>query len=242
MRKLFLSFLLFCQVLNLNGQEQNIDKKKEKISLGKKSLFPISLIGLGLILNHSGIEKDLNREIRELVGNDFSTSADDFLVLVPVLEMYTADALGLIAKNHWFDQSKQLFFTDLITLGIVQGLKELTSKTRPDGSYWAFPSGHSALAFSHAAILQQEFKDSQPIFAYSGFIFATATAGLRMANQRHWISDVIVGVGIALAVNQLVYQWAPLKNFNPFKKTPNLVITPLLNSKKIGLYLKYQFD
>jgi membrane-associated phospholipid phosphatase len=52
-------------------------------------------------------------------------------------------------------------------------------------------SGHTAIAFTNATLLFQEYKDSNLWYASSGFVFATATAILRIANNKHYSSDVL---------------------------------------------------
>jgi membrane-associated phospholipid phosphatase len=48
-------------------------------------------------------------------------------------------------------------------------------------------------------------------YASSGFVFATATAILRIANNKHYSSDVLAGAGIGLLSGILV------TNYNPFQ-------------------------
>ena len=97
------------------------------------------------------------------------------------------------------------------------------------------------MGFTNAAVLYQEFKDSYPILAYSGFAFATATGGFRVLNNKHYISDVLVGAGIGILVTELVYHFEPLKNFNPFNKSENISFSPLLIEDKYGFYFSYKF-
>ena len=86
----------------------------------------------------------------------------------------------------------------------------------------AFPSGHSTIAFTNAAVLQNEFQETSTVYAYSGYAFAATTGVFRMLNNKHYVSDVLVGAGIGILVTQLVYHFEPLKNFNPFKKSKNI--------------------
>ena len=77
-------------------------------------------------------EKVLKVKIRNKVGNDFYMSIDDYIQFAPVVEMYIADMLHIQSKNHWFNQSKNLFIANLITTGVTQGLKVTINKKRPD--------------------------------------------------------------------------------------------------------------
>ena len=250
--KLFSNFILALFVVglfNVNAQSfNNQDSKPIKVtdtlktkSILKKSIVPLSLIGLGILINNSDFEKNLQINIQEKVGDNYNTSIDDYLPFVPVAEMYIADMYGVKAKNHWFDQTKYLFISNLFTSIITHGLKRVTNKTRPDGSPYSFPSGHTSFAFTNATVLYEEFEDSSPILAYSGYAFAATTGAFRMINNKHWLSDVLVGAGIGILVTELVYHFEPLKNFNPFKKTKGITVVPVIDNKKYGIYAQLTF-
>ena len=227
---------------NLYDSVQQIDTatKKTKKTLLQKNIVPLSLIGIGLALNNSNFEKDFQKNIRKNVGENYKTSIDDYLVFVPVVQLYAADIFGVKAKNHWFDQSKYLFISNVVSTGISQLLKSAILKTRPDGLPESFPSGHSTIAFTNAAVLMNEFKETSPILAYSGYTFATTTGIFRMANNKHYIADVLVGAGIGILVTQLVYHFEPLKNFNPFIKSKKSTFIPQFTENTVGFYFKYE--
>ena len=114
-------------------------------------MLPLSMLTVGIIVNNSQVEKDLRYDIRSKVGNRLYFKIDDYFQYVPIAEMYLADALGVKAKNHWFDQTKYLLISNVITAAITQGLKRTTLKTRPDlSSQDSFPSGHTSFAFTNA--------------------------------------------------------------------------------------------
>ena len=156
--------------------------------------------------------------------------------------MYFADALKVEAKNHWFDQTKYLLISNLISSGITKSLKRITHKTRPDNfTDDSFPSGHTSFSFTNASVLMHEFKDSAPLLAYSGYFFSTTTSTFRIINDRHWISDVLVGAGIGILATELVYYLEPFKNFNPFKKNENINFVPMIDQNSRGFYFSYTF-
>lgn len=220
-------------------QTEHFKVTKEKNLLQKTSI-PLSLIGLGLIANNSTFEKDLQRNVRKNVGENYETAIDDYLLFVPVAQLYAADAFGVKAKNHWFDQSKYLFISNVISTGISQIFKNNITKTRPDGLPSSFPSGHTTIAFTNATVLMAEFKETAPVLAYSGYAFAATTGVFRMANNKHYISDVLVGAGLGILVTQLVYHFEPLKNFNPFIKTKDITFLPQIKENTYGFYFKYE--
>ena len=240
MNKLIIFFITiaFIGISPLSAQKKDSIAQK---SFLRKSILPASLIGVGLLINKSKFEKNLQVDIRKAVGNDFETKIDDYLLFAPILQMYTADMLGVKSKNHWFDQSKYLFISNVISSGITDRLKIATHKTRPNGTKESFPSGHTTIAFTNAAVLYNEFRDSSPVLAYSGYGFAVAKGSLRMMNNKHWASDVLAAAGISILVTELVYLIKPLKNFNPFKKSKHLTFYPNYNDGSYGFYATYNF-
>lgn len=182
--------------------------------------IPSLLIGSGLFINNTNSKfskQNLQQNILTKYPN-VNTNLDDFIPFAPVAQMYLGKVLGLKSKNNFYYQSKNLFFSQLFSGIITQALKRTTRITRPDGTPFSFPSGHTSLAFSSAATLFYEYKGNHPVYAASGFLFAGATGGLRVLNNRHWVSDVLVSGGIAIVVTHLVYRFEPLKNWNPFKQ------------------------
>lgn len=245
--RLFLVVLLFT-LIDLSAQNVNnnsnqlvdsLQPKKQRTLL-KKSIVPLSLVGVGLLINNSDFEKNLQTDLRNSVGNEYEFPIDDYILFVPIVQMYAADAFGMKAKNHWFDQTKNLFISNVVSTGISELLKSLITKTRPDGTDTnSFPSGHTTIAFTNAAVLQNEFQETSTVFSYSGYAFAATTAVFRMLNNRHYLSDVLVGAGIGILVTQLVYHFEPLKNFNPFKKSKNISFFPQYKENTYGFYFSY---
>jgi membrane-associated phospholipid phosphatase len=89
---------------------------------------------------------------------------------------------------------------------IVGGTKMLVDRTRPDGDRYSFPSGHSANAFAVATILDSHFGHRVGIPAYA---LAGATAIGRMEARRHYLSDVVFGASVGLAVGFAVTESSP---------------------------------
>ena len=209
----------------------------------KQLIVPASLIAGGVLLNRRQFEKSVNKNVLFTVGPNFKTNIDDYLRYAPIAEIYVGDALGLKAKNHWFDQTKNLAISIIVTDFITAKIKKLSQKTRPNGATIAhsFPSSHSSFAFTNATVLYEEFKDSSPAFAYSGYGFAAATGSLRLMNNAHWLSDVMVGAAIGIVVTKVVYLLDPIIKWNPFKHTDGFVVLPNVDSEGYGLYIARRF-
>lgn len=245
MKRVLLFLLIFTNFITY-GQNDSITlilQKPEKSFL-KQSIVPISLIGTGLFINYSNGsfgKENLQEKINEKFP-DFSSGADDFLLFVPALTMYAADLFKVESKNDVFTQTKYLTIALVANNVITFGLKTITDEKRPDGDDYSFPSGHTSNAFVMATALFHEFKATSPWLAYSGFLFATTTGAFRVLNNRHWVSDVLVGAGIGIIVTDLVYRFEPLKNWNPFKNEKiSTIISPSYFENSIGLYANIQF-
>ncbi len=241
--KLLIVFTFLLVVSNLNAQTfkaSTNDTVKSKILL-KKSIVPVSLIGLGIIVNNSSFEKKFQTNLRNKVGNNYELRIDDYLQYAPIVELYSADLLGIKSKNHWFDQTKYLLIANLISSTLTHSLKIITQKERPNGGAHSFPSGHTTLAFTNACVLYNEFYNTAPIFAYSGYAFAATTGAFRMINNAHWMSDVLIGAGIGILSAELVYYFEPFKNYNPFLKTKNITLVPQIGTDSYGFYFSYVF-
>lgn len=212
---------------------------KQPPSVIKQLIVPASLITVGSLVSGSTFEKSVNKDVRNFSGNNFNTKADDYLRYIPVVELYAADVFGIKAKNHWFDQTKNLAISLAVSNLITTQLKKMTQKKRPYGGEVAhsFPSAHSTIAFTNATVLYEEFRDTSPLLAYSGYGFATATGSLRLMNNAHWLSDVMVGAGIGILVTKIVYALDPLLQWNPFLNTKGVTVIPQVNDGQYGLYV-----
>jgi len=246
MRKL-LFFIAVLSHLFAFGQKDSLNykfQKKEKSFL-HKSIVPISLVGAGLIINYSNGsigKENLQKNIQNSFPN-FETGSDNFLLFVPAITMYTADIFKVSSKNDVFTQTKYLVIAGLTNSLITLGIKKISKEERPDGSdNDSFPSGHTSNAFVMATVLYHEFIDTSPWLAYSGYLFATTTGVFRVLNNKHWVSDVLVGAGIGIIVTDLVYRFEPLKNWNPFKnKKYRAMVSPTYKNNQFGLYANVQF-
>jgi len=248
MNRILLILFLFIYNQNLlfaqNDTIMDVSPVKKKSFL-RRSIVPLSMIGSGLIINYSSgsIGKENIQDHIQGGLDDFHTDAENFLMFVPTITMYTADLLKVKSKNDAFTQTKYLAIAGIANNLITFGLKHLTDEERPNGESYSFPSGHTSNAFVMATVLHHEFIDSSPVLAYSGFVFATTTGVLRVLNNKHWVSDVLVGAGIGILVTDLVYRFEPLKNWNPFKDKKNhvLMISPTYQNDQFGLYANLQF-
>lgn len=212
--------------------------------------FDIAWVPVGISLISVDLMRDsakfgLQRLARSFVEDDFRTHVDDYIQYAPAAMMYTADLFKIPARNTVWNQTKYLIISEVATSALVWGLKLGLGIQRPNnGSYNAYPSGHTSQAFVESQVLYNEFKDTAPLLAYSGQAIAITVGGLRVLNNRHWVPDVLLGAGLAILVTNTVYYFEPLKNWNPFKKKDRknqLFFTPNFSGDYWGGNLRLQF-
>ncbi|MDB2606619.1 phosphatase PAP2 family protein [Zobellia sp.] len=235
---IILAFLIFG---NLFAQADSLPIKPKK-KLFKKTIVPLSLLSAGILLSDSGFEQSLHDTAQGWVGNDFRTSFDDYTRYAPVATLFVANVAGVKGKHHWFDQTKNFAISMILTDVFTRAIKNSVVKVRPDGSNDnAFPSGHTSIAFASGSAVYEEYKDTNSYVAYSGFGFATITGGLRLFNNKHYISDVLAGAGLGILVTKLVYHFDYLWKWNPFLKLKDVILVPRYSHGNVGLYFSKTF-
>lgn len=167
-------------------------------------IAPVGLLGAGLAC--SGHIKFTIRDWRNQQIPDFSSKIDGLLAFSPIAISYSLDALGVPARNDLRAQTLILAKAELIMFTSAYLLKSCTSEMRPDGSTTnSFPSSHTAQAFLGATFLSTEFKEQCPWMPYVAYTLASSVACLRIANNRHYISDVLVGASLGILSQKLSY-------------------------------------
>jgi membrane-associated phospholipid phosphatase len=221
-----LSFLLLVFMGNAQSKDTIAAiKNQDKISC-KQFIAPVALLSSGALLLNTALNKDLQSNANRFFGENFQTSADNYIQFAPVAQIYLGKTFGFQPKNDFQHQTINIVIANAIMGTVVFATKNITNQERPDHSdNLSFPSGHTATAFTNAALLYYEFKDSNVWYASSGFLFATATGVLRIANNKHYTSDVLAGAGIGLASGLIVSYWNPFKSvsFGKKKKTTAFV-------------------
>lgn len=235
-----LMVLIFFLSLNGNAQQKDsISSIKDNLSY-KHFIIPAALISSGLLLKNAPMNKNLQGNLRAILGTDFQTKADNYLQYEAVLQIYGGRYLGFKPKNDFLHQTINIAISNAIMGGIVQTMKHTFKEERPDGSdEFSFPSGHTATAFTNASLLFYEYKDANIWYASSGFLFATATGFLRIANNKHYTSDILAGAGIGTAVGLAVSYWCPFNSVTFGKNKTHAFIYPQIGTNYgIGLLIK----
>jgi membrane-associated phospholipid phosphatase len=237
--KLLIALIFFLSINGNAQQKDSISSFKDELSY-KHFIIPAALISSGLLLKNAPMNKNLQGDSRKLFGTDFHTKIDDYLQFTPILQIYGGRYLGLKSKNDFLHQNINIAMSMAIMCGVVKTMKHTFKAERPDGSnHVSFPSGHTATAFTTASLLFYEYKDANIWYASSGFLFATATGFLRIANNKHYTSDVLAGAGIGIGVGLAVSYWSPFKSITFGKNKTHALIYPQIGTNNgIGLLIK----
>jgi PAP2 superfamily len=210
-------------------------KTSRKLFL-KKEIVPLSLIGAGIYVNYAGNsfgKVPLQNNIQK--GLKFQTRVDDYLQFAPIGVLGFADILGLKTTNNIKTQAKNIALITASNYVIVKSIKLISNETRPNGSKQTFPSGHTSNAFAMAGILRHELKGNYPVLSYSGYLFASTTGVFRVLNNKHWVSDVLVGAGIGMLVSDIVYRLQSNKNHKiKRQKNLNAIFVPTVKQNQLG--------
>jgi len=100
----------------------------------------------------------------------------------------------------------------------------------------SFCSGHSAMAFTLAAVIATRLNTTGAgILAYGG---ATLTALSRVHDKKHWFSDVFVGSVVGYVIGRTIARRRNPTSETAFRKTASI---PLVVFPKAGISIGIQF-
>ncbi len=152
-------------------------------------------------------EEPLFRDLRNHYIPRFRYHYDDYLQYIPSVAAIGLKAAGVESKSSWGRMLTANAFSAVLMASMVNGLKGVIDKRRPDGSdYNSFPSGHTATAFMGATVIHKEYGLTRsPWYSIGAYSMATATALSRQLNNKHWFSDVLFGAGIGILSVELGY-------------------------------------
>jgi membrane-associated phospholipid phosphatase len=154
----------------------------------------------------------------DYINNRLSTSdsaktafkAGKYIGSFPVL-IGTAATTYIVGRSRSSRRGRHLGMdlieATLLAEGITEGIKVSVRRERPirdDGtraSGFAFPSGHSAGTFAAATVLQQHlgWRWAVPTYTIGSYV-----AMSRLADDRHWASDVVAGAAEGIIVGRSV--------------------------------------
>jgi membrane-associated phospholipid phosphatase len=168
----------------------------------------LALVGGGLALAAHQVDTSFNRHLKSnytFVNTAFAPAK--YFGGTPI---QTGLALGTYAYGRAFHGPKvahlgmDLLRAQLLTEGMVHTLKLATQRERPDGSnHQSFPSGHAAITFAGATVLERHLGWKHSAVAYA---LATYVAASRLHDDRHYLSDVAFGAAVGVIGGRTVTQ------------------------------------
>jgi membrane-associated phospholipid phosphatase len=168
----------------------------------------LALAGGGLALGAHQFDASFNQHLRShytFVNAAFSPAK--YFGSTP---MQTTFALATYAYGRAFDGPKvahlgmDLLRAQILTEGLVQSLKFASQRERPDESnHHSFPSGHAAITFAGATVLERHLG-----WKYSAVAYAVATyvSASRLHDNVHYLSDVAFGAAVGAIGGRTVTQ------------------------------------
>jgi len=83
-----------------------------------------------------------------------------------------------------------------VSQALTQVIKISVQRDRPTGECCAFPSGHASAAFAAASVIERHMgrRGAWPTFAIASYVAAS-----RLADNRHFLSDVLFGSALGIA-------------------------------------------
>lgn len=84
----------------------------------------------------------------------------------------------------------------IVSQALTQGIKMTVRRARPTGECCAFPSGHASAAFATASVLERHlgYRGAWPTFVVAAYV-----ATSRLHDNRHFLSDVLLGGAVGIA-------------------------------------------
>ncbi|MCX6270159.1 MAG: phosphatase PAP2 family protein [Bacteroidetes bacterium] len=204
-------FILFLLPGLVSGQDSDsLERITERpIKMVSGMIPPLCLISYGIgIQGHSRliISSYQVRDFRNRNFKDFSTPVDDYLVYAGPVMVAGLNTLG-IKGSHNIPEEALLFSSCFLLTSIFTAVLKVETKVmRPDGSSRnAMPSGHTSTAFANATVMYLEYRNISPWYGVAAYTMAGSVGMLRIMNNRHWASDVLVGAGLGVIVTRTIY-------------------------------------
>lgn len=217
-------------------QDQTVLKRN---AIKRVVAFPLFLTAAGVysmsdndIINKFSVQEERNEWMPA-----FRHNADDYLQFAPIAMVYGLNIAGVKGKNNFANRTAILLKTELLVGALTYSLKKITAVPRPDtGQPTSFPSGHTAQAFAAATFMAKEYGDQSIWYSIGAYSVASGVGFMRMMNNRHWVSDLLVGAGIGILSTNLVYLTHQHKWGKRKRKISGIIVAPTYSQKSFGLF------
>jgi hypothetical protein len=112
-----------------------------------------------------------------------------------------AYAVGRLTNARTAAIGADLIRAQILAQTLTVSLKSAVGRTRPDGTQYSFPSGHTSTTFATATVLQRHLGWRAGIPAYA---VASYVAASRIQDKRHFLSDVTFGAALGIVAGRTV--------------------------------------
>lgn len=251
MRSILLLFMFILISLSIKAQNEVLfDYENPYEFKGSQLIAPLSLIALGTTSLYINAVGDFDVYMQDLIASGHGKATfDDYWQYSPVVLMWMLDAAGVKSRHRFKEQTTNLAISALSMGIMVNGGKYIIKRQRPNnGTYNSLPSGHTSMAFMGAEFLRMEFWETSPWIGVAGYALATTTAYMRVYNNRHWVTDTVVGAGVGILSVKIAYWLAPVvnrwiwgsdleANHSAFEGS----LSPYVSSESVGASLSMRF-
>lgn len=216
--------------------------KAEKRNPSKSFKVPVLLISAGIIAftDNDILSSEEIKDEREYKLKNFHSPIDDYLQFSPIAATYLLHLFDKAGESNFANSSIKLIKAEILMVAIVHSLKKTTQMVRPDGSALnSFPSGHTAQAFVAATFLHKEFGHKNRLYSLAAYTIASSVGIMRVLNDKHWASDVLVGAGLGILCTNLMYLKKKPQKYHHKRKNPvkELIVSPGFARKQVNLTL-----
>jgi hypothetical protein len=184
--------------------------------LASRDSIGILGIGAAAAIGAHSVDSDVTRDFGNQPTFDDTLKAGALLGSTP---FELGGSLAAYAFGRAFDKpcvatiGAELFHAQVMGEVLTFALKQATRRSRPEGTGFSFPSGHTTVAFASATVFQRHFGWKVGVPAYA---VATYVAASRVEQKHHYLSDVAFGAALGIAIGRTV----PIGGGNHLMVTP----------------------
>lgn len=202
MRRFFLFVFFPESSFRKKVEDQRISRTKIIYCIAINVIFPLIFLISGLIIHNN---TSLKEQIQETLDTSLTEKIDDYARYAPIPFVYALDFMGLKPASSIIKRTDVIALSFIVSDFVVHRTKKATNATRPNGEERSFPSQHTNQAFLGATILHHEYIGSSTSVSVAGYACATAVGMLRVARDKHWSSDALVGAAVGMITTNMVY-------------------------------------
>lgn len=205
----------------------------------KQLILPTIFIGVDITAVSLGLLRKADHKLRDKFEklNRGNLDLDQTSQYVPAAAVYALNVRLKPGEHNFRDRTIVLATASLVMVTMTTCLKYAMRRRGPDGEIRSCPSGRAAMAFMGAEFLRQEYNDVSPLIGVAGYIVAASTGALGMYNDKHWLTDVLIGAEIGVFSTRIAYWMLPATKrlFVRKKKNIQVMAFPQASSKSVGM-------